>query len=134
MTDLGDDVRELKIKLQLYEAEFAAQAAEIQKLRQENVGLKAKVAYMEQKRDKQVSSSPPRSQSVNAEAAAPAAHAVLAAAGMLALLCASVYPLTVLYSRVCLSTYGHCPSTAQLRICATHMATSHGSCPQSSDA
>ena len=80
MADPSDDVRELKIKLQLYEAEFAAQATEIQKLRQENVGLKAKVAYMEQKRDKQVSSSAPRSQSVNAEAAAPAAHAVLAAA------------------------------------------------------
>ena len=80
MADPSDDVRELKIKLQLYEAEFAAQATEIQKLRQENVGLKAKVAYMEQKHDKQVHSSAERSQSLNAEGGGPAAHPALAAA------------------------------------------------------
>ncbi|TBU23349.1 hypothetical protein BD311DRAFT_810794 [Dichomitus squalens] len=80
MADHSDEVRELKIKLQLYEAEFAAQAAEIQKLRQENVGLKAKVAYMEQKREQQHISLAEGSVSMNGENRAPAAQFVSLAA------------------------------------------------------
>ncbi|TBU42958.1 hypothetical protein BD309DRAFT_1010014, partial [Dichomitus squalens] len=81
MADHSDEVRELKIRLQLYEAEFAAQAAEIQKLRQDNVGLKAKVAYMELTREQQHISFAERSRSMNAENRAPAAQFVSPAAG-----------------------------------------------------
>ncbi len=50
MADPGEDVQELKFMLQHYKQEYGR---EIQQLRDENVQLKARVALLHQKVDKQ---------------------------------------------------------------------------------